>query len=107
MREVVWLAGADTDLQTIFDLLEARQLERGVTFMDEVGSELAWLRQFPEGRPEQPAPYRKQRVADSPYAIFYTNEPRGIMVHAIIDLRQNPRAIYRRLFGRDPDEPSS
>jgi len=25
MREVIWLAGADADLQAIFDLLEKRQ----------------------------------------------------------------------------------
>ena len=34
-------------------------------------------------------------------------EPRGVMVHAILDLRQDPRAIHRRLFGRDPDGPAN
>ena len=106
MREVIWLAGADADLQAIFDLLEERQPGRGVRFMDEINAELAWLREYPEGRPKKPAPFRKQRIADSPFAIFYTNEARGVIVHAILDLRQEPRAIFRRLFGRDPDQPS-
>jgi plasmid stabilization system protein ParE len=104
MREVIWLAGADADLQAIFDFLEERQPGRGVRFLDEINAELAWLREYPEGRPKKPAPSRKQRIADSPFAIFYTNEPRGVIVHAILDLRQEPRAICR-LFGRDPDQP--
>jgi hypothetical protein len=30
MREVIWLAGADADLQAIFDFLEERQAGRGI-----------------------------------------------------------------------------
>ena len=60
---------------------------------------------IPEARPQKPAPFRKQRVADTPFAIFYAREARGLIVHALLDLRQEPRAIFRRLFGRDPDQP--
>jgi plasmid stabilization system protein ParE len=104
MCEVVWLAGADADLLWIFDMLEERQPGHGEQFMKDLDSELAWLRQYPEARPEKPAPFRKQRIADSPFAIFYTSEARGILVHAILDLRQEPRAIYRRLFGHEPSQ---
>ena len=106
MREVIWVAGADADLQANFDFLEERQPGRGLRFLDEINDELACLREYPEGRPKKPAPFRKQWIPDSPFAIFYTNEARGVIVHAILDLRQEPRAIFRRLFGRDPDHPS-
>jgi len=69
MREVIWLAGADADLQANFDFLEERQPGRGLRFLDEINDELACLREYPEGRPKKPAPFRKQRIADSPYSI--------------------------------------
>ena len=106
MREVLWLAGADDELQEIFNLLEARREGRGREFMKAVENELAWLRDFPESRPPHLAPFRQRRVPDTPYGIFYTSEARGLIVHALLDLRQDPRAIYRRLFGRDFTEPS-
>jgi plasmid stabilization system protein ParE len=58
MREVIWLAGADADLQAIFDLLEDRQPGRGVRFMDEINAELAWLREYPKAGSE---PRRSRR----------------------------------------------
>lgn len=107
MRDLVVLAGADDDFQEIFNLLEDRQDGRGRDFMGEVDRQLAWLRDFAHARPFYREPFRKQRIPDTMFAIFYTSEPRGVMVHAILDLRQDPRAIYRRLFGREPDGPTN
>ena len=107
IREIVVLAGADDDLQKIFNQLEDRQDGRGRVFMAEVDRQLGWLCDFAHIRPYYREPFRKQRVPDTMIAIFYTSEPRGVMVHAILDLRQDPRAIYRRLFGRDPEGPAN
>ena len=48
------MAGADADLQVIFDLLEERQPGRGVRLMDEINGELAWLREYPKVAQEIP-----------------------------------------------------
>jgi len=105
MREVLWVAGADNELQEIFTMLEERREGRGLEFMRSVESELSWLRDFPESRPSSLPPFRHRRIPDTPYGIFYTSEARGLIVHALLDLRQNPRAIYQRLFGRDYTDP--
>jgi plasmid stabilization system protein ParE len=106
MREVLWVAGADNELQEIFNMLEERREGRGLEFMNAIENELAWLRDFPESWPQALAPFRQRRVPDTFYGIFYTSEAGGLIVHALLDLRQDPRAIYRRLFGRDYPEPA-
>ena len=107
MRDIVMLAGADDDLQEIFNELEDRRNGKGRDFMAEVDRQLEWLREFADVRPFYREPFRKERVPKTWFGIFYTGEPRGVMVHAILDLRQNPRAIYRRLFGREPEGPAT
>ena len=104
MAEVVTLAGADDDLQAIFNMLEDRHEGRGREFIWKVDHELDWLRKFGGSRSFYREPFRKHRVPGTPFAIFYVSEPRGVMVHSILDLRQDPNAIYRRLFGYDPTD---
>jgi hypothetical protein len=31
------------------------------------------------------------------YGLFYVVEKRGILIHALLDLRQDPEAIWKRL----------
>jgi hypothetical protein len=107
MRDIVMLAGADDDLQEIFNRLEDREDGRGREFMAAVDRRLAWLSDFADSRSFYREPFRKERIPDTMQAIFYTSESRGVMVHAILDLRQDPRAIHRRLFGREPDGPTN
>jgi hypothetical protein len=38
-------------------------------------------------------------VRDFPYGIFYDIQPTRIVVCAILDLRQNPEAIRRKVLG--------
>lgn len=40
---------------------------------------------------------------DFNYGVFYSVEGQRVMVHAILDLRQDPVAIRRRLDRRDGD----
>lgn len=41
--------------------------------------------------------YRRLLIPKTPFGIFYTVEGERVMVGAILDLRQDPRAILKRL----------
>lgn len=55
------------------------------------------LRRFPESGPVVRRNYRRLLVPGYPYGIFYTIEPRGVVVSGVMDNRQRPEAIIRRL----------
>jgi hypothetical protein len=55
------------------------------------------VRTFPESGPVVHRDYRKLLVPGFPYGIFYTIEPRGIFISGVMDNRQDPVAIIRRL----------
>lgn len=42
-------------------------------------------------------------MKDFPLGIFYEVQPNRIVVTGVLDLRQYPQAIKRRLFGRTDD----
>ena len=58
---------------------------------------LGRLRTFPELAPPFHEAYRRLLVHGFPYGVFYTIEGRRIIVAAIMDLRQDPEVIRRRL----------
>ena len=55
------------------------------------------LRVFPESGSIVHGDYRRLLVPGFPYGIFYTVEPRGVIVSGVMDTRQDPAAIIRRL----------
>ena len=59
------------------------------------------LRTFPEIAPPIHEAHRRLLVHGFPYGVFYTIEGRRIIVAAIMDLRQDPEIIRRRLRGRN------
>jgi len=58
------------------------------------------LRIFPELAPAFHKDYRRLLVHGFPYGIFHTVEGRRIMISGVMDLRQDPEFIRRRLGGR-------
>ena len=48
------------------------------------------------GRPHRGV-HRKLLVPDHPYGFFYVVEPSRVVIVAVLDLRQDPKAIERRL----------
>lgn len=94
MKEVVFLSGADADLQQIYSELEERAA--GEPFLVLVDRKLELLRQFPAIAPRyKVAPLRKFRIGRTPYGVFYSIESGRVMVIAIQDLRQAPETIAR------------
>ena len=78
---VEFLCGADGDLQGAFNRFEDYRDGFGVEFMTAVDAYLARIAVFPK----------------SAYGIFYEPHPTRILVIAILDLRQDPEEIRRRL----------
>ncbi|HEY3853332.1 MAG TPA: type II toxin-antitoxin system RelE/ParE family toxin [Verrucomicrobiae bacterium] len=91
------LAGAEADLQTIFNRLESHADGLGVELLTVVDAYLERITVFPEIAPIYCDNIRRQVMQGFPYGIFYERHPTRIMVVAILDLRQDPKAIRRRL----------
>lgn len=94
---VEFLSGADADLQQAFNQFEDYHEGLGVEFMIAVDAYLARLAIFPESAPTYLEKVRRQVMQGYPYGIFYQPHPTRILVVAILDLRQDPQKIRRRL----------
>ena len=99
MSELVFLLIADADIQTAYEFYEACQVGRGEIFMRHLDVAFGRLRTFPEIAPAFFGSYRRLLVHGFPYGIFYTLEGRRIIISGIMDLRQDPSVIRRRLGG--------
>ena len=67
--------------------------------MRQLDAALSLLRRHPEIAPVYSGPYRRMLIRDFPYGIFYQAQPTRIVVAAIMDLRQDPQTIRRKLLG--------
>lgn len=99
MTGLILLLQADQDIQTAFNRYEEFQAGRGEIFLRHLDAALTLLRQHPELAPVYAGRYRRLLVRDFPYGIFYVIQPTRIVVSAILDLRQNPEAIRRKVTG--------
>lgn len=104
MPEVVWKQGAENDLLEIFSNLEDHKEGSGGSFVERLDFTLASLRRHPEIAPVFEPPVRRLVIGSTGFGLFYSVEPRGIIVHALLHLARNPetiRARIRRLLGLD------
>jgi plasmid stabilization system protein ParE len=98
MMELILLSHADLDIQTAFNRCDEYQSGRGEIFIQQLDAALGLLRKYPEIAPVYSAPYRRMLLKNLPYGIFYQAQPKRIVVVAILDLRQDPRSLEKRLF---------
>ena len=97
MAEIVWKRGAEEDLLRIFTALEEVKEGHGVRFTRLLDGTLQTLRRHPQMAPVFEQPMRRLVAGTSGYGLFYTVEARGIIVHALLHLSQNPEAIRERI----------
>ena len=97
MKELILLLQADVDIQSAFDRYEEYQEGRGEVFLRQLDAALTLLRQHPEIGLVYRLPYRRLLIHDFPYGVFYAVEPSRLIVTAVMDLRQSPEAIRRKL----------
>lgn len=98
MTELVFLLSADIDIQSAYEFYESSQEGRGKVFMRHLDLAFGRLRVFPESAPVFQEPHRRQLVHGFPYGVFYTIEGNRIIVSGVMDLRQDPGSIRRRLL---------
>jgi plasmid stabilization system protein ParE len=104
MPEIVWKQGAENDLLQIFAELEDRRETLGEQFVLKLDVTLESLRLHPKMAPMFEEPVRRLVVGSTGYGLFYSVEPRGIIVHGLIHLSRDPetiRAKIRRLLRLD------
>jgi plasmid stabilization system protein ParE len=99
MIELILLQQADGDVQAAFDRYEDYQEGRGELFMRHLDAALTLLRRNPAMAPPYAGSYRRMLVRDFPYGIFYTVQPSRLVVVAVMDLRQDPETIRRKVVG--------
>ena len=99
MVEIVWKRGAEDDLLRIFASLEDCREGTGERFTRALDATLQNLRIYPAMAPIFEGPMRRLVAGNSGFGIFYTVEPRGIIVHALLHLSQSPEAIRAKIRG--------
>jgi plasmid stabilization system protein ParE len=97
VSDLIFLHSADSDIQSAFNFYESLQPGRGEISMRQLDIALGQLRKFPEIAPHFSGAYRRLLTAGFPYGVFYTLEGNRIIIAAVLDLRQNPEAIRKRL----------
>lgn len=95
--DLILLFSADSDIQAGFNACEEQQSGRGEIFMRHLDATFARIRRFPESAPVFHPPFRRVLVPSFPYGVFYAIEGKRLVVVGVMDLRQNPESIQRRL----------
>jgi plasmid stabilization system protein ParE len=98
MSRAVWTLGAEADVQAIYERLESWEEGTGDSFYAEVLASIELLEAFPEiGPVVHLGKIRRVLVFNRNYGLFYVPEARGVVLHALLDLRQDDRAIAKRI----------
>ena len=97
MMELVVLSRAEGEILETQARLEDGEPGRGDRFNERAEQALDRILSFPECGPLYSAPFRRLLIRDFPMGIFYSIEGRRVVIHAVLDLRQDERAIVRRL----------
>ena len=97
MAEIVILAGAQSDVFDAYLYYDSVDEELGESFARQVDHALDRIAEFPEiGTPFEIA-IRRFLMPRFPFGVFYTLEANRVMIQAVLDLRQSPEQILRRL----------
>jgi toxin ParE1/3/4 len=94
--EIVLLLAADQDLQAAYEWVSRYREGRGNEFLADLDKGLDYLRQYPRVGKVHRGRYRRLLIPKYPFGIFYVVATDRFVVHAILDLRQDPKIIERR-----------
>ena len=97
MPTVVILAGAENDTLTLFAKLEARNPDSADEFYRDFEEALQQLSKHAESAPLFVGRVRRLVMHGYPFGVFFTVEGDRLFVQAVLDLRQSPESIRRRL----------
>ncbi|HCP91334.1 MAG TPA: hypothetical protein DIT76_04700 [Spartobacteria bacterium] len=91
------LRGAEADLLEVYVRLEEVRPGLGERFYRTLDAAFERLPNYPEMAPVYRGVYRRLVLRPFGFGIFYAIESDRLMVGAILDLRQDPESIERRL----------
>jgi plasmid stabilization system protein ParE len=100
-HEIVWTAGAEADLLYLYQQIDDHDLSIRV-LREPLSQVLRLLSEFPQTGAGVRGTLRVRRVLTGPrlrYGLFYVEESKRIMIHALLDRRQDPQTVSRRLRG--------
>lgn len=107
LREVIWKSGAESDLQNLFagllDLLGGDENAVSQLLERPLEDSLEVICRFPEIAPRVDSHTNLRRSIFGRarrYGLFYSAETKRVIIHAVVDLRQDPEIISRKLKGR-------
>ncbi len=97
MNEIVVLGGADGDLIELYNWFEDRSPGTGGEFDASFVKACDLLARHPEIGRRYGGAFRRLLMLEWHLGIFYTMTGQRVFIHAILDVRQDPRHIARRL----------
>lgn len=95
--EVIWTRRAENDLLREFSRLDEYDDHVATGFLESVDAATRLVSMNPEMAPIYSGRHRRLLLRDRRLGLFYCFDSRGIIVHAICDLRQDREAILRHL----------
>jgi plasmid stabilization system protein ParE len=95
MMDIVWLAAAERDLMHLYDRAELSQ--GGDQLLENVRRSTENLRAFPFIAPAFADRIRRLVLVGRSLGVFYCVEGARVMVLRVLDLRQEPGTIRRKL----------
>jgi plasmid stabilization system protein ParE len=96
---LVFLLGAELDIQRAYSRLENHAEGRGDALSQHLDEAFARIAANPLMAPLHYESYRRLVLRKFPLGVFYVLESDRIVIHALLDLRQDPEGIRRRLLG--------
>ena len=97
MIPLILLLQADSDIQSAFNRYEEFQTGRGEVFLRQLNISLGFLRRNPEIGKPYGSSYRRFLISGFPYGVFYQPQPKRLIIAGVLDLRQDPAEIRRKL----------
>ena len=97
MKEIVILSGAEADLIELYARFEEMGAGMGDRFDAECRRSYERLSQYPEIAAVYRSPFRRRILKRWNVGLFYTIEANRVLIHAALDIRQDPDNIMRRL----------
>lgn len=94
---IVYLAGADSDVQTAYEQCGGLDTERAELFLERLHRACQLLDENPAMGSRYGDRLWRLKLRGFPYGIFYTITGPRIFVSAVLDLRQDPATLHRRL----------
>jgi len=95
--EIVFLLGAEQDLQEAYDWVAEHRSGKEHSFLTDVESRLEQLKSFPLMGRLYRGRYRRLLIPRYPFGIFYVVESDRIVIQSISDLRRSPEKLRERL----------